>query len=142
MPSHRLTIKSEHGAVTRVDMFRGSLFGNVVFRHIPEINRGFGILLAAKRGPMLAKWLFLLLCSLEVERLGQLSRLTIEIERVISRCGRQISAEMLIRSDTLRACQIPALRKRWQRLAGRLFMPSFAHCLLFGLPFRRGELRE
>ena len=63
----------------------------------------------------------------------QLLSLTIDIERQISRCGRKIRTETLIRRDTLRACQAAALRKRWNCLAGRQCMPSLVHCLPFRL---------
>jgi hypothetical protein len=40
-----------------------------------------------------------------------LRSVAVELERPISRCGRQIKIETLTRSDTLRACQVPALCK-------------------------------
>jgi hypothetical protein len=53
-------------------IFGSALFGIVVFRHLPELDRGIDILLAVKRGMILIGCLFALFCtSLEVERLGQ-----------------------------------------------------------------------
>jgi len=53
-------------------IFGSALFGIAVFRHLPELDRGIDILLAVRRGVILAGCLFALFCaSLEVERLGQ-----------------------------------------------------------------------
>jgi hypothetical protein len=53
-------------------IFGSALFGIVVFRHAPELDRSIDLLLAAKRGAILLGCLFALFCtSLEVERLGQ-----------------------------------------------------------------------
>jgi hypothetical protein len=53
-------------------IFGSALFGIVVFRHAPELDRGIDILLIVKRGLILLGCLFALFCtSLEVERLGQ-----------------------------------------------------------------------
>jgi hypothetical protein len=53
-------------------IFGSALFAVVVFRHLPELDRGIDILLAAKRGVILMGSLFALFCtSVEVERLGQ-----------------------------------------------------------------------
>jgi hypothetical protein len=52
-------------------IFGSALFGIVVFRHLPELDRGIDVLLMAKRGMILIGCLFALFCtSLEVERLG------------------------------------------------------------------------
>jgi hypothetical protein len=53
-------------------IFGSALFSVVVFRHLPELGRETDILLAIRRGVILAGCLFALFCtSLEVERLGQ-----------------------------------------------------------------------
>jgi hypothetical protein len=53
-------------------IFGSALFSVVVFRHLPELNRGIDIPLAVMRGMILVGCLFALFCaSLEVERLGQ-----------------------------------------------------------------------
>jgi hypothetical protein len=52
-------------------IFGSALFGIVVFRHLPELDRGIDLLLMIKRGMILIGCLFALFCtSLEVERLG------------------------------------------------------------------------
>jgi DMSO/TMAO reductase YedYZ heme-binding membrane subunit len=53
-------------------LFGSAFFGIIVFRHLPELDRGTDFLLAAKRGMVVMGCLFALFCtSLEVERLGQ-----------------------------------------------------------------------
>jgi hypothetical protein len=53
-------------------IFGGALFGIVMFRHLPELDRSVDILLVARRGIILIGCLFALFCTaLEVERLGQ-----------------------------------------------------------------------
>ena len=52
-------------------IFGSALFGIVVFRHLPELDRHIDLLLTIKRGAILLGCLFALFCaSLEVERLG------------------------------------------------------------------------
>lgn len=52
-------------------IFGSALFGIVVFRHLPGLDRGIDLLLTFKRGMILLGCLFALFCtSLEVERLG------------------------------------------------------------------------
>ena len=52
-------------------IFGSALFGIVVFRHLPELDRNIDLLLTVKRGMILLGCLFALFCtSLEVERLG------------------------------------------------------------------------
>jgi hypothetical protein len=52
-------------------IFGSALFGIVVFRHLPELDRNIDLLLTAKRGVIMLGCLFALFCtSLEVERLG------------------------------------------------------------------------
>jgi hypothetical protein len=53
-------------------IFGSALFAVVVFRHLPELDHGIDILLAARRAMILVASLFALFCtSIEVERLGQ-----------------------------------------------------------------------
>jgi hypothetical protein len=53
-------------------IFGSALFSVAVFRHLPELGRETDILLATRRGVIMAGCLFALFCtSLEVERLGQ-----------------------------------------------------------------------
>jgi hypothetical protein len=53
-------------------IFGSALFAVVVFRHLPELDLGIDILLAARRGVILVASMFALFCtSVEVERLGQ-----------------------------------------------------------------------
>ena len=53
-------------------IFGSAFFGIIVFRHLPELDRGSDFLLLATRGMMVTGCLFALFCtSLEVERLGQ-----------------------------------------------------------------------
>jgi hypothetical protein len=53
-------------------IFGSALFSVVVFRHLPELNRGTDFFLMAQRGTLFVGCLFALFCtSLEVERLGQ-----------------------------------------------------------------------
>jgi hypothetical protein len=52
-------------------IFGGALFSVVFFRHIPELDPDFDILLMARRGVVLVGTLFALFCvTLELERLG------------------------------------------------------------------------
>jgi hypothetical protein len=53
-------------------IFGGALFSVVVFRHLPALDPNMDILLAARRGIVVAGCLFTLFCaSLEVERLAR-----------------------------------------------------------------------
>jgi hypothetical protein len=53
-------------------IFGSALFGILVFRHLPELERSTGFALMAARGLILFGCLFALFCtSLELERLGQ-----------------------------------------------------------------------
>jgi len=53
-------------------IFGSALFGILVFRHLPELERSAEFGLMARRGVILIGCLFALFCtSLEVERLGQ-----------------------------------------------------------------------
>jgi hypothetical protein len=52
-------------------IFGSALFSVVIFRHLPELERGTDILLMVQRGAIFVCCLFALFCtSLEVERLG------------------------------------------------------------------------
>jgi hypothetical protein len=75
-----IPFRRPHAILNHVFLFLGKLsfifgsafFGIIVFRHIPELDRGTDFLLAAKRGMIVIGCLFALFCtSLEVERLGQ-----------------------------------------------------------------------
>jgi hypothetical protein len=53
-------------------IFGSALFSVVIFRHLPELERGTNILLMVQRGTIFVGCLFALFCtSIEVERLGQ-----------------------------------------------------------------------
>jgi hypothetical protein len=75
-----IPFRRPHAILNHVFLFLGKLsvifgrafFGIIVFRHLPQLDRGTDFLLAAKRGMIVIGCLFALFCtSLEVERLGQ-----------------------------------------------------------------------